>query len=145
MINIPTHDSLPPFSPEAEEAVIGSVLISANTVFPQLAGVLRAEHFYLVRNRHLWQTFERLASRNDIMDLTTISEDLRQRNLLDDVGGYAYLIHLISNTPNSMHAELVERTATRRRLLMAADEIRARMETITDTDIAVSAVTKAEM
>jgi replicative DNA helicase len=128
MINIPTHDSLPPFSQEAEEAVIGSVLISAMTVFPQLAGMLRAEHFYLVRNRHLWQTFERLASRNDIMDLTTISEDLRQRNLLDDIGGYAYLIHLISNTPNSMHAEayakLVERTATRRRLLMAADEIR---------------------
>lgn len=127
MINIPTHDSLPPFSQEAEEAVIGSVLISP-TAYVRIAGLLQAEHFYLVRNRHLWQTFERLASRNDIMDLTTISEDLRQRNVLDDVGGYAYLIQLINNTPNSMHAEayakLVERTATRRRLLMAADEIR---------------------
>jgi replicative DNA helicase len=128
MINTPTHDHLPPFSQEAEEAVIGSVLISGPTVYQRIAGMLRAEHFYLVRNRHLWQTFERLASRNDIMDLTTISEDLRQRHLLDDIGGYAYLIHLVSNTPNSMHAEayakLVERTATRRRLLMAADEIR---------------------
>lgn len=119
---------LPPFSQEAEEAVIGSVLISAVTVFPILSGFMRAEHFYLVRNRHLWQTFERLAIGDEIVDLTTVSEDLRQRNLLDEVGGYAYLIHLITNTPNSMHAEayahLVERTATRRRLLQAADEIR---------------------
>lgn len=118
---------LAPFSQEAEEAVIGSVLISA-TVFASLAGFLKAEDFYLTRHRHMWEVFVRLSERNEIMDLTTVSEELRQVGVLEEIGGYAYLIHLINNTPNSMHAEaygrLVERTATRRKLLQAADKIR---------------------
>jgi replicative DNA helicase len=118
---------LAPFSQEAEEAVIGSVMISP-PVFDILSGFLRAEDFYLTRHRHMWLAFARLASRREIMDLTTISEELRQVGVLEEIGGYAYLIHLINNTPNSMHAEaygrLVERTATRRKLLIAADKIR---------------------
>lgn len=128
MTTTPTQQLPAPFSQEAEEAVIGSVLISAYNVMPQLIGTLKAEHFFLVRHRHLWQTFERLYARNEVMDLTTIAEELRQQNLLDEIGGPAYLIQLLSSTPNSMHAEayakLVERTAARRKLLQAADEIR---------------------
>jgi replicative DNA helicase len=118
---------LAPFSQEAEEAVIGSVLISPST-FSTLQGILKGEYFYLTRHRHIWEIFLRLSARGDVMDLTTISEELRQKGVLEEIGGYAYLIHLINNTPNSMHAEayakLVERTATRRKLLQAADKIR---------------------
>lgn len=118
---------LAPFSQEAEEAVIGSVLISP-TVFSGLQGVVQMGDFYLTRHRHLWAAFQHLSSRNVTMDLTTVSEQIRQMGLLDDIGGPAYLIQLINNTPNSMHAEayaaLVARTATRRKLLMAADTIR---------------------
>jgi replicative DNA helicase len=117
---------LAPFSQEAEEAVIGSVLISP-TVFASL-DFLSEDHFYLTRHRHMWKVLKRLAVRNEIMDLTTVSEELRQVGVLEDIGGYAYLLHLINNTPNSMHAEaygrLVERAATRRKLLIAADKIR---------------------
>ena len=122
-----TNQPLAPFSQEAEEAVVGSVLISAN-VFPMLESILSPEDFYLTRHRHMWQIFVRLSLRNEIMDLTTVSEELRQAGVLEEIGGYAYLIHLINTTPNSMHAEayarLVERTSTRRKLLMAADRIR---------------------
>lgn len=118
---------LAPFSQEAEEATIGSVLISP-TVFGALQGLVQMADFYLTRHRHMWKAFERISSRNQIMDLTTVSEELRQMGFLEEIGGYAYLIQLINNTPNSMHAEayaqLVERAATRRRLLLAADTIR---------------------
>jgi len=100
----PLDQLLVPFSQEAEEAVIGSVLISAN-MFPLLESILSPDDFYLTRHRHLWQIFMRLSTRSEIMDLTTVSEELRQMGVLEEIGGYAYLIHLINNTPNSMHAE----------------------------------------
>lgn len=124
--NTPGSLLLAPFSQEAEEAVIGSVLISP-TVFKAL-DFLSSEDFYLTRHRHIWDIFLRLNARKEIMDLTTVSEELRQVGVLDEIGSYAYLIQLINNTPNSMHSEaygrLVERTATRRKLLIAADKIR---------------------
>lgn len=118
---------LAPFSQEAEEAVIGGVLTSPMMYGP-CSKILKAEDFYLTRHRTMWETFGRLYEREVIMDLTTIGEDLRERGVIEDIGGPAYMIHLINNTPNSMHAEayahLVQRTAKRRKLLMVADQIR---------------------
>ena len=118
---------LAPFSQEAEEAVVGAVLISPD-VYKTVSAFLKPEDFYLTRHRHLWTAYERLSTRGDLMDLTTIGEELRTMGMIEEIGGPAYLIHLITNTPNSMHAEaygrLVERTSTRRRLLVAADQIR---------------------
>src|SRR5688572_10269614 len=95
---------LAPFSQEAEEAVIGSVMISAG-VYGPVSKLLVGEDYYLTRHRHMWETFRRLHEAESIVDLTTISEDLKQQGKLEEIGGYAYLIHLINNTPNSMHAE----------------------------------------
>jgi len=124
-----------PFSQDAEEAVIGSVLIGRMDVYPALSAFLKAEDFYLLRNRYIWEAFTRIADRNGIMDLTTIGEELRthimdhktKRSALEDIGGPAYLLQLINNTPNSMHAEaygrLVEKTSSRRAILQAKDKM----------------------
>lgn len=118
---------LAPMSQEAEEALIGSVLTSPD-VFRTLSLWVAAEDFYLTRHRRLWETFARLDKDGLKMDLTTIGDNLLKNNLLEDIGGPAYLLQLINNTPNSMHAdayaELVRRTATRRQLLKASDTIR---------------------
>lgn len=118
---------LAPFSQEAEEAVIGSILTSPD-LFRELGLWLTPADFYLTRHAVLWETFARLYKDGLPIDLTTLHEDLKQRGKLDDIGGPAYLIHLIGNTPNSMHADaygmLVQRAATRRHLLIAADKIR---------------------
>lgn len=118
---------LAPFSQEAEESVLGAVMISANMYGP-VAKILSGEDFYLTRHRHLWESLKRLYEAESVMDLTTVSEDLRQAGTLDEIGGYAYLIHLINNAPNSYHAEdyarIVRGTAKRRKLLMIADMIR---------------------
>jgi replicative DNA helicase len=124
----PSDQLLAPFSQEAEEAVIGSVLISGLDVFGPLQGILQMGDFYLTRHRHMWVAFQELTARGLVIDLTTVSERLREMGVLEEIGNYGYIIQLINNTPNSMHAEsyahLVQRAATRRKLLLAADVIR---------------------
>lgn len=115
-----------PHSREAEEAVIGSVLINPEAYY-DVAPFLQPDDFYIHRHRWIWETFTRLHERRVPIDLLTVSEELDQNNLLAEVGGPAYLTSLINNVPTSLHAEaygrLVEQTAIRRRMLEAANEI----------------------
>ena len=116
------------YSQEAEEATIGAVLMSPVSYYG-LAAFLRADDFFLVRHQYIWQAFGRLADRTQPIEYITVIEELRAYNQLDDIGGPAYLTQLINNTPTSVHAEvygrLVERAATRRRLMVASDQIKA--------------------
>jgi len=124
-----SYASLPaiPFSQEAEEAVIGAVLMNPES-FLSVASFLRAEDFYILRNSYVWEAYQRLSSRDETIDYLTTQEELDNQGRLKEIGGPAYLTHLLNSTPTSIHAEvygrLVERAATRRRLLLAADEIK---------------------
>ena len=120
--------SFAPYSQEAEEAVIGAVLTNPEA-FLGVASFLKAEDFYILRLGYIWEALTRITDRNDQIDFVTVQEELRAAERLNDIGGAAYLLQLINNTPTSVHAEvyghLVERAAVRRRLLVAADEIKA--------------------
>lgn len=115
-----------PHSREAEEAVIGSVLVNPETYY-DVAQFLRAEDFYIHRHRWIWETFTRLHEKKLPFDMVTISQELEQQGQLSEVGGMAYLSTLLLNVPTSLHAEaygrIVEETAIRRRMLNAANEI----------------------
>ena len=117
-----------PYSQEAEEAVLGAVMVNPDA-FLGLASFLKAEDFYILRHAYIWEALTRISERNDRADFVTVQEELRALERLNDIGGPAYLLQLINNTPTSVHAEvygrLVERAAIRRRLLTAADEIKA--------------------
>lgn len=117
-----------PYSQEAEEAVIGAVMINPDA-FLGVASFLNAEDFYILRHTYIWEALTRISERNEKADFVTVQEELRQMSRLNDIGGPAYLLQLINNTPTSVHAEvygrLVERAAIRRRLMTAADEIKA--------------------
>lgn len=117
-----------PYAQEAEEATIGVVLVNP-AAFLAVASFLKPEYFYILRHSYIWEAFTRLDERGDAIDFVTVQEELRTMNRLNDIGGPAYLLQLINNTPTSVHVEvygrLVERAAIRRRLLTAADEIRA--------------------
>jgi len=117
---------LVPHSREAEEAVLGSVLINPE-VYYDVAQFLKADDFYIHRHRWIWEAFLRLHERRSPIDLLTVSEEIDQVGQLSDVGGVAYLSALINNVPSSLHAEayghIVEGTAIRRRMLTAANEI----------------------
>ena len=115
-----------PHSQEAEEAVLGAVLINPESYF-EVAQFLRPDDFYIQRHRWLWETFIRLQERRAPIDFLTVVEELDQTGHLGEVGGPAYVTALINNVPSSLHAEaygrIVEQTAIRRRMLDAANQI----------------------
>ncbi len=123
-----TGQPLAPYSQEAEEAVLGAVIVNPEA-FLGVASFLNAEDFFIARHAYIWEALLRISERNDQIDYVTLLEELSAMNRLTEIGGPGYLLHLTNSTPTSVHAEvyghLVERAAVRRRLLAAADEIKA--------------------
>ncbi len=118
--------NLPPHHREAEEAVLGSVLIHPE-VYDELAEILCANDFYIQRNGWIWEAFTSLREQGQPVDYLTVVNELEQRSRLAEIGGPAYVMGLINRTPSSLHAaaygHLVEETATCRRLANAANLI----------------------
>ena len=114
-----------PHSVEAEEAVVGSVLIN-EFILDELAD-LQPEDFYIHRLRFIWDAYARLRSRKSAIDSLTVSEELEDMGRLEDVGGAAYLAALLNQVPTTLHAEsyaqIILACSTRRRLLTAANKI----------------------
>lgn len=115
-----------PHNREAEEAVLGAVLIFPEAYF-DLSQKLKADDFYIIRNRWVWEAYSTLIERRQKIDLLTVSAALNEKNHLEEIGGTAYLAILINQTPTSLHAEayaeIVEENAMRRRMLEAANHL----------------------
>lgn len=115
-----------PHSQEAEEAVIGAVLINPEAYY-DVASFLRADDFFIHRNRWIWESFVRLQEKRIPIDYLTVTGNLEENGQLAEVGGPAYVTALMNNVPTSLHAEayghIVEGNAIRRRMLTAANEI----------------------
>ena len=115
-----------PHSREAEEAVIGAVLINPEAYY-DVAQFLNGEAFYIHRHKWIWEAFVALHDRNESIDFVTVTEELDQMGHLNDIGGPAYITKLTNNVPSSLHAESygrrVETTAIRRRMIEAANKI----------------------
>lgn len=122
--NGPTKDT--PHNKEAEEALIGSVLINP-AVYYELENELSDEDFYIHRNRWIWQSFGRLRKKNSPIDFLTLSEDLAREGVLGTIGGESYLTGLINKTPSSLHAQayakLIMADATKRAHIEYASQI----------------------
>src|SRR5512139_2521128 len=126
MTNGTLIDRMPPHSIEAEEAVLGSVLIDPEAIY-RVSSFLKGVDFYIVKNQWVWDACMSLHERREPTDFVTITRELATRGQLDELGGPAYISHLINVVPTAIHAEgygrIVERAAVRRRLLSAASEI----------------------
>ena len=115
-----------PHSQEAEEAVLGSILINPQAYF-EVGSFLKSEDFFFLKNSWIWNAIHRLQLRGDVIEPLTVSNELRAQEQLEEAGGPAYITYLVNNTPTSVHAEaygrIVERAAIRRRMLEASGEI----------------------
>lgn len=138
-------DKLQPHNVEAEEAVLGSLLIDPDAII-RIATFLQPDDFFVERHGWVYEAVRDLHERREPADLVTLTDELERREQLDEVGGSAYLTGLINATPTSIHVEyyarIVERTAVLRRLIGAAGEI-ARLA-YQDTEDAAEVVDRAE-
>lgn len=119
-------ERLPPRNIEAEEAVLGSLLIDPDAIL-DVASFLKADAFSREKNAWIYQAILDLHDAREAIDFLTLSDLLRNRSQLEQLGGEAYLIGLINVVPTSINAEsygrIVEGAATRRRLIEAASKI----------------------
>jgi replicative DNA helicase len=108
---------------QAEEAVLGGILIDPEAIF-EVSHFLEPEHFYREINKWVFSVLQYLAQNKTPIDHLTVSEELRKRNQLEEIGGASYLVELLNVVPTSIHVEayakIVEELATRRRILAAA-------------------------
>jgi replicative DNA helicase len=121
-------DRLPPQSIEAEQSVLGALLIDRDAVI-EVADFLKSVDFYRQANATVYDAIIELYDRREPIDIVTVSEVLERRGALEQVGGSAYLTSLINLTPTAVNAiyygRIVERKAVLRNLIGAAGKIAA--------------------
>ena len=119
-------DRLPPQSLEAEQSVLGSILIDRDAVV-EVAEFLRSEDFYRDANGRIYGAMLELFERREPVDIVTVAETLERKGELEGVGGRTYLSSLSNQTPTAVHAvqyaRIVERKAVLRNLIGAAGRI----------------------
>lgn len=122
------EEKLPPHDIEAEEAVIGSLLVDPDAIF-KIATFLVPEDFFDETNQVIYQACLSVHQRNEVVDQITVAHELMRQNRLEQIGGAAYLSHLISITPTPLYVEhyarIVSNAAAMRRLIAAAGQIAA--------------------
>lgn len=120
------ENRLPPHDAEAEEAVLGSLLIDPSALY-EIEHFLRAADFYRTTNRWVYEAILGLRSAASSIDVLTVSSELRRREQLEDVGGEGAVITLLNAVPTSINVEayarLVHDAAVRREMLAAAGRI----------------------
>ena len=116
----------PPQNIEAEQAVLGAMLIKQEAI-TDAQEILSADDFYREAHRVVYRAMEDLVAHHEAVDLVTLTEQLRKKGLLDDVGGVSFVTALANSVPTAAnvvyHAKIVSEKAALRRLIDAATEI----------------------
>ena len=122
----PSLYKIPPQSIEAEESLLSGILIDNNTLL-DIIDILSPEDFYRSAHQKIFSGIVELFSKNEPVDLVTLSNALKERGHLDEIGGATYLATLVDTVPlavNAKHyAKIVHDKATLRRLIEKANEI----------------------
>jgi len=119
-------EKIPPQSLEAEMSLLGSILLDKEALL-KIADTTRVDDFYKDSHGRIFETILELYSRNESIDLLTLSNRLLEKGVLESVGGRSYLATLANAVPTASNVEnyarIVHRKAVRRRLLNASHEI----------------------
>jgi replicative DNA helicase len=117
---------LPPHSIDAEQSVLGSLILD-NRAWDQVVDRLRQEDFYRYEHQLIFRAMARLIDNNKPLDALTVSDALREKNELEQVGGEVYLFELSNNTPTAAnvvaYADIVRERSVLRQLIAAANDI----------------------
>ena len=119
-------DRVPPHNLEAEESVLGSMMLTTEAI-ADVVELVRPEDFYKTSNQRIFETLRSIYARGDPVDAITAVEELRRRGILEEVGGHLYLHELVDGVPTpaaaGSYAKIVAQAALLRRLISAAADI----------------------
>jgi replicative DNA helicase len=119
---------LPPNDTDAEEAVIGSLLIDGTSIF-RVADYLQPSDFYFEQNQTTFDACLTLYKRDEAINQVTLAQELSRKGKLESCGGAARLSYLISVCPTSLdiehYARIVYRLSIMRQMITAGDRISA--------------------
>jgi replicative DNA helicase len=119
-------ERVPPHNLEAEESVLGAMMLSAEAI-ADVVEVVKPEDFYKSANGTIFDTLRGLYGRGDPVDAITAVEELRRRGILEQVGGHLYVHELVEQVPTPAaagnYARIVAQHALLRRLIQAAGDI----------------------
>ena len=119
-------DRLPPHDINAEESVLGSILIN-NEAFITVSNILKTDDFYREKNKWVYEAILELFDRGEAIDQVTVANELVNQDNLEQLGGSNYLAYLVSSVPSSVHVEeyanVVAKTAQLRQLIRAGSDI----------------------
>ncbi|MBO8165106.1 MAG: replicative DNA helicase [Brevibacillus sp.] len=119
-------DRVPPQNTEAEQSVLGAVFLSKEALHTAIE-ILRPEDFYKTAHQRIFQTMLDLYEKGEPVDLVTVTAELQDQKVLEEVGGVTYLTNLASAVPTAANVEyyarIVEEKALLRRLIRTATQI----------------------
>ena len=119
-------DRVPPHNLEAEESVLGAMMLSAEAI-ADVVELVRPEDFYRTANGRVFDTLRSIYARGEPVDAITAVEELRRRGILEEIGGHLYVHELVEQVPTpaaaANYARIVSQAALLRRLISAAADI----------------------
>ncbi|MCL4416418.1 MAG: replicative DNA helicase [Actinobacteria bacterium] len=128
-LNTGKLERIPPYNLEAEESLLGSMLISKDAIVSVIE-IVREDDFYRKSNSEIFTAIKELYSKGEPVDPITLADYLKKKDLLEEIGGKTFIHSLISNIPlasNAVYyAEIVKHNSILRKMIYAATDI-ARM------------------
>ncbi|HEX5797889.1 MAG TPA: replicative DNA helicase [Candidatus Saccharimonadales bacterium] len=116
----------PPNSTEAEASLLGSLLIDSDAIV-KVSDILSSDDFYDEKHKKIYAAAIDLYDKKTTIDVLTLSNKLKEKGLLDAIGGSSYLTELTNFVPTASHAleyaKIIESKALRRRIIKASQEI----------------------
>lgn len=123
-------DRLPPQNLEAEQSILGAILID-NEALPKALEIIDPEDFYRNSHKKIFNAMVELFDKNEPIDLITLTDCLKRDEALDDIGGISYLSSLVNMVPTSAniryHTKIVRERALLRGLVRTATDIANRV------------------
>ena len=132
-VDAPAIDRLPPHSPECERGVLGCVLLSPNECMGECIEKFKgeAEVFYDLRHQTIFATLAEMYDQREAIDLITLQQRLKDKQLLEQVGGLAYLAALPDAVPSaanlSYYLDFVQEKYLLRRMIRTCTEVVGRV------------------
>lgn len=117
---------VPPHNIEAEQSVLGAMLLDRNAI-AEVTEILNGSEFYRESHNQLFNAIMELYNRDEPVDMVTLVDFLRSRNLLESVGGVSYMTNLVNSVPTTAnvkyYAKIVADKYTLRRMILSSSEI----------------------